>query len=379
MKIISLGPSFPYRGGLASFSDRLAKQFAAGGHSIEIFTFSLQYPKILFPGKTQYTEAPAPEGVKITRAVNSINPFNWILTGLKLRRAKPDILLIRYWLPFMAPCLGTIARIAKGNRQTKVIVIFDNVIPHENRPGDRFLTKYFTGAIDGAVVMSDTVMNDLKVFRKDIPVVLNPHPLFDNYGEIPDREKALQILQLDPVYRYLLFFGFIRAYKGLDLLLEAFGDPRLRKIKVKLVIAGEFYEDDSSYRQMVLNKDIGKEVLFFDSYIKDEDVPLFFSIADLVVQPYKSATQSGVTQIAFNYDKPMLVTDVGGLKEIVPDGKCGYVVTPDPEKIADAIVDFFANNRYSQFAEGVRNEKEKFSWEKMTSSIIEVYEKCRDK
>jgi D-inositol-3-phosphate glycosyltransferase len=376
MKIISLGPAYPYRGGPATFNDRLAQQFSAEGHSIEIITFSLQYPKLLFPGKTQFTNGPAPQGIKITRKINSINPINWITTGLKIKNEKPDILLIRYWLPFMGPCFGTVARIAKSNKHTVVICIFDNVIPHEKRPGDTVLTKFFTGSIDGAIVMSQTVLDDLKTFRKTIPVKLSPHPLFDNYGAKTEIKKALAALNLDTGNSYLLFFGFIRAYKGLDLLIEAFSDKRLRNRKLKLIIAGEFYEDETPYRLLIRKYNLENDVIFFDHFINDSEVSLFFSVAELVVQPYKSATQSGVTQIAFHFEKPMLVTDVGGLREIVPDGKCGYVVKPDSKYIAEAIIDFFDNNRKPLFTEGVRQEKEKFSWDKMTASIIEVYNKC---
>jgi glycosyltransferase involved in cell wall biosynthesis len=374
MKIISIGPAYPYRGGLASFNDRLAQQFSTEGHDVEIFTFSLQYPKLLFPGKTQYTDAPKPDDIKITRNLNSVNPFNWIATGFKIKRVKPDILLIRFWLPFMGPCFGTIARISKSNRHTKVICIFDKVIPHEKRPGDIILTKYFTNSIDGAVVMSQTVLNDLTAFRENIPVKLSPHPLFDNYGSPVGREEACTVLNLDKDPSYLLFFGFIRAYKGLDLLIEAFSDIRLRNRNIKLIIAGEFYEDDTLYKNLIKKYSLENDVIFFDHFIKDKDVPLFFSVADLIVQPYKSATQSGVTQIAFYFEKPMLVTDVGGLREIVPDGKCGYVVKPEPELISEAIIDFFDSNRKEKFTEGVKLEKEKFSWDKMTKTIIEVYD-----
>jgi len=327
MKIISVGPAYPYRGGLASFNDRLTQQFSAEGHDIEIFTFRLQYPKFLFPGKTQYTEGPPPDNIKITRKINSINPINWITTGLNIKREKPDILLIRFWLPFMGPCFGTIARIAKSNMHTSVICIFDNVIPHEKRTGDKAMTMYFTKSIDGAIVMSQTVFDELNAFNKKIPVKLSPHPLFDNYGLPVGRKKALAELKLDDENSYLLFFGFIRAYKGLDLLIEAFSDKRLRNRKLKLIIAGEFYEDKTPY----------------------ED------------------------QIAFYFEKPMLVTDVGGLREIVPDGKCGYVVKPEPEFIAEALLDFFDNDRKELFTAGVKREKEKFSWEKMTQAIVEVY------
>lgn len=377
MKIISLGPAYPYRGGLASFNDRLAQQLSAEGHDIEIFTFSLQYPGFLFPGKTQYSGGPLTVNIKITRMLNSVNPFNWIATGFRIRNINPDILLIRYWLPFMAPCFGTVARIAKRNRRTVVICIFDNIIPHENRIGDKVLTTFFTGSIDGAIVMSTTVLDDLRKFNKNIPVKLSPHPLFDNYGALISREAALKRLNLDADNLYLLFFGFIRAYKGLDLLIKSFSDKRLRNRKLKLIIAGEFYEDDTVYRQLIKNFNLESDVIIYDHFIKDEEVSLFFSGSDLVVQPYKSATQSGVTQIAFHFEKPMLVTDVGGLREIVTDGKCGYVVKPEPDAITEAIIDFFDNNRKSLFTEGVRTEKEKFSWNKMTNSISEVYNKCR--
>jgi glycosyltransferase involved in cell wall biosynthesis len=373
MKIISLGPAYPYRGGLASFNDRLAQQFSIEGHDIEIFTFRLQYPKLLFPGKTQYTDGLPPNKVKITRKLNSINPFNWLATGLKIKKEKPDILLIRFWLPLMGPCFGTIARVAKSNKHTIIICIFDNVIPHEKRSGDRILTKYFTNSIDGAVVMSQTVLDDLTAFREKIPVKLSPHPLFDNYGSPVGRKEALAALNLDADKSYLLFFGFIRAYKGLDLLIEAFSDRRLRNRKLRLIIAGEFYEDDTPYKDLIKKYDLENDIVFFDHFIKDNEVPLFFSVADLVVQPYKTATQSGVTQIAYYFEKPMLVTDVGGLREIVPDGRCGYVVKPEAVFIAEAIIDYFDNNRKEQLTEWVKQEKSKFSWDKMTSSIIEVY------
>jgi D-inositol-3-phosphate glycosyltransferase len=377
MKIISIGPAYPYRGGLASFNDRLAQQFSAEGIDIEIFTFSLQYPKLLFPGKTQYTDGPPPAGVKATRKLNSINPFNWISVGFKIKKEKPDILLIRFWLPFMGPCFGTVARIAKWNRHTRVICIFDNVIPHEKRPGDKFLTGYFANSIDGAVVMSETVMKDLKGFNNKIAVKYSPHPLFDNYGAQVARGEALAALNLEADNSYMLFFGFIRAYKGLAMLIEAFSDRRFRNRQLKLIVAGEFYEDDEPYKNLIKKYNLENDVLFFDHFIKDIEVPLFFSVADLVVQPYKTATQSGVTQIAFYFEKPMLVTDVGGLREIVQDGKCGYVVKPQPDLIAGAIIDYFDNNRKEEFTEGVKHEKQKFSWDKMTAAIIEVYRECQ--
>jgi glycosyltransferase involved in cell wall biosynthesis len=275
----------------------------------------------------------------------------------------------------MAPCFGTIARIAKSNGHTEVLCILDNVIPHEKRPGDKILTRYFMGCIDGAIAMSQSVLNDLQHFRNNIPVKLNPHPLFDNFGSPAPRSEALVKLGLEPDLKYLLFFGFIRAYKGLDLMIDAFSDSRFREMKLKLIIAGEFYEDATPYMELIRKFKLENDVVLFDRFINDNEVSLFFSVADLIVQPYRSATQSGVTQIAYHFEKPMLVTNVGGLKEIVPHGSCGYVVNTDPKEIADAITDFFENNRKEMFIKNVREEKEKYSWSKMTDSIMEVYNK----
>ena len=376
MKISLLGPAYPFRGGLATFNERLARQFSSECKDTDIRTFTRQYPRFLFPGKTQYSNGPAPEGIKIIRELNSINPFSWIRTGLKIRKERTDILLIRYWLPFMAPCLGVVARIAKSNKYTVIISVVDNVIPHEKRPGDIMLTKFFMNSIDGAVVLSDSVQKEVENFRKDIPICYTPHPLFDTYGKKLNRNDALSALKLDQNCIYLLFFGFIRNYKGLDILIRAFSDSRLRGKNLKLLVAGEFYENETLYRNLVRESGLEKDVIFYDRFIENTEVGLFFSGADLVVQPYKSATQSGVTQIAYYFDKPMLVTNVGGLKEIVEHGKCGYVVEPDPGNIADAIIDYFDNNRENAFTQCVRKEKARFSWNKVTDAVTEVFYKC---
>lgn len=376
MKITFLGPAYPYRGGIASFNERLAKQFSSEFKDVDIRTFRLQYPGILFPGKTQFSDGKRPSGIRITRELNSINPLNWIRTGFRINKERPDILLVRYWIPFLAPCLGTISKIARFNKYTMVIALTDNIIPHEKRILDRRLTKYFLKNIDGAVVMSDTVRKELESFRNDIPVRLTPHPLFDNYGRAMDRTEALKALNLDPNYRYMLFFGLIRHYKGLDLLLKAFADKRLRNKGLRLIIAGEFYENADPYKEIIRKNDLEDEVILFDYFIKDNEVGLFFSAADLVVQPYRSASQSGITQIAYQFNRPMLVTNVGGLKEIVSHMKCGYVVKPDPADISDAIVDFYDNNRRQTFSYNVKRAKDRFSWGKMTDKIIEVFYNC---
>lgn len=372
MKITIAAPAYPYRGGIAEFSNRLARQFSNEGHDVNIITFTLQYPEFLFPGKTQYTDSPVPQDLSVTREMNSVNPLSWISTGRKIKNDRPDILLLRFWLPFMGPCLGTIARIARSNHHTSVICIFDNVVPHEKRPGDRILTKYFAGSVDAGIVMAKSVGEELRTFRKNIPIKLNPHPLYDNYGAAVSREAALKALKLEKDCRYLLFFGFIRAYKGLDLLIEALADRRIRDMNIRLLVAGEFYEDSAPYRELIKKHNLDNEILMFDRFISDQEIPFFFGAADLVVQPYKNATQSGVTQVSYFYDKPMLVTNVGGLSEIVPDKVCGYVVEPEPVAIASSILDFFDNKRSETFSGNIKREKTKFSWSRMTETIIKL-------
>lgn len=372
MKIIILGTAYPYRGGLAVYNERLAREFQKEGNEVEIWTFSLQYPNFLFPGKTQFSEEAAPKDLKILRKANSINPFNWLKVRHEIKKAKTDIVITSFWLPFMAPCLGTIVRGARENGTPKVISIIHNIIPHEHHFGDRFLAKYFVKSVDGFVVMSESVLDDVKTFDTVKPKVFCRHPLYDNFGENVEREEALQELGLDPRFRYMLFFGLIRDYKGLDLMLKAYADSEFRKIDVRLIVAGEFYSGSEKYFE--LEKELGLEglVVWKCEFVPNSRVKYYFGAADIIVQPYKSATQSGVTQIAYHFEKPMLVTNVGGLSEIVPHGKVGYVVEPDENEIADKLIDFFSNNRQTEFAEGLIDEKKKYAWSNMTSAVIKA-------
>ena len=224
--------------------------------------------------------------------------------------------------------------------------------------------------------MSESTLNDIFTFKKDIHAKLNPHPVYDNYGQLIERDEAMKLLGFDSSFSYILFFGFVRKYKGLDLLIEAFANSGLRNRKIKLIVAGEFYDDDVFYKNMVAAYGLEDEILFFDRFINDNEVSAFFSVADIVAQPYRSATQSGVTQVAYHFEKPMIVTNVGGLSEIVPDGKCGYVVEPNPDSIYRAISDFFVNNRLQEFSNNVKEENKKYLWSAMTASLVEVYNKC---
>lgn len=373
--MILLTPAHPYRGGIAASSERLAQELQASGYSVLIYTFTLQYPGFLFPGKTQYSNDPAPEGLRIERRIHALNPLNWWRIGRELYRKKPDLLIIRYWLPFMAPCLGSILRLARRNGHTHSLCIADNIIPHEKRPGDTLLTRYLVGAVDSFIVMSRSVGTELRQFSQQVPYHYVPHPIYDNYGELAERNPALKQLGLDAHFRYLLFFGFIRGYKGLDLLLDALADQRLGDQPIRLIIAGEFYDDEAAYREQIERLGLQDRVILFSSYIPHEDVRWYFGAADLVVQPYRSATQSGISQLAYHFEKPMVVTRVGGLPEIVSHNESGYVTDIDPAAIASAIHDFFANNRMEAMQAEVRRRKQEFSWSNMVKSI-ETLSQC---
>ncbi|MEK7257897.1 MAG: glycosyltransferase [Bacteroidota bacterium] len=373
-KIVLLSPAHPLRGGIAAFTERFAQELQAEGYQVIIYTFSLQYPGFLFPGTTQFSSDPPPAGLDIRIKVNSINPFNWLKVGLELRRLRPDVIVPRYWLPFMAPCLGTILRLAKTS-QTKIIAIADNILPHEKRPGDRLFTRWFTGACDSFLVMSRSVMDDLRQFTTSKPASCTPHPVYDNYGEKMERNAALAALNLPAESRYLLFFGFIRDYKGLDLLLQAMADERLRKMNLKLIVAGEYYGNREFYEKLIAGLGIENQVVLKTDYIPTAEVRQYFGAADLIVQPYKSATQSGISQMAYHFEKPMVVTQVGGLPEIVPHGKAGYVVPVSAAAITDAVVDFYQNDKAAALTEGVRQEKRRFSW----GTFVDEFEKLWDK
>ena len=374
-RIIIVGPAYPYRGGIADFNERLAHEFINEGHEVTIYTFTLQYPSFLFPGKTQYAEGPAPEGLSIVRKVNSVNPLNWLKVGREIRRQRPDMVMIRFWLPFMAPCLGTIARVVRRDKHIKVVALLDNVVPHEKRIGDRVFARYMIKSVGGYVAMSESVLADAKAFDDTKPLALTPHPLYDSFGAKVTREEAIGALGLDADTRYILFFGLIRDYKGLDLLLRAFADSRLRGKGVKLIVAGEFYGNAEKYEQLERELGLAEHIVWYKEFVPADKVRYFFAAADLVAQPYKSATQSGITQIAYHFERPMLVTNVGGLAEIVPHGKVGYVTQPDATDIADALVDFVENRSEADYREGILQEKAKYAWNNMTAALFEVAEK----
>lgn len=372
-KIIIIGPGHPLRGGLATFNQRLAKEFINTGQDCSICSFSLQYPRIFFPGKTQYSSEPAPEGITIRSLINSINPFNWFRVGNKLRDEKPDLIIVRFWIPFMGPALGTILRRVRKNHHTKIICIADNIIPHEHRPGDGTFTRYFLKSCDAFITMSEKVMKDLRVYEKNKPAKIVQHPLYDNFGLPVSKQEAREKLKINNEELIILFFGFIRHYKGLDILFEAMADDRIKKAGIKLLVAGEFYEDKRQYLDLIDQLGIEDQLILKTDFIPDSEVRNYLCAADAVIQPYRNATQSGVTPLAYHFEKPMVVTNVGGLASLVPHEKVGLVAEPGPKSIADAILRFYQLGE-NYFIPHLRTEKQKYSWSNLVSAVTKLAE-----
>ncbi len=372
-KVIIIGTAYPFRGGgMSTYNERLARAYQQRGDDVTIYTFSLQYPGFLFPGKTQYSTDPPPSDLNIKVSVNSVNPLNWVKVGLEIKKLKADLVIIRYWMPFMAPCLGTLARIIRSNKHSKVVAITDNIIPHEKMPGGSLLSSYFVKSCDGFIAMSRAVLKDLEKFDAFKPRLFSPHPLYDTFGAAVPKITAKLKLGLEEGVHYILFFGFIREYKGLDLLIKAFADERFSPLPVKLLIAGEFYIDGKPYFDLIERLGLKDRIVLHTEFIENSEIVYYFCASDIVAQPYKDATQSGVTQIAYHFEKPMLTTNVGGLSEMVPDGKVGFVVAPVVDEISDALLRFFNENKEAEFSAQAAIEKKRFSWNILLERIDEI-------
>ena len=375
LKIFIIGPAFPLRGGPAQFNENLCLELNKEGHDAQIISYKLQYPNFLFPGSSQFEKSgSAPLGIKIHTILNTINPFNWLMVARFIRKQKPDFILFRYWLPFFGPCLGTIGKLVKSH--TKVLALTDNIIPHEKRIGDHIFTKYFVKNCDGFIAMSKVVLNDLSIFTQNLNKAYSPHPMYENYGDLISIDLARKKLNLNPHDKIILFFGLIRHYKGLDILLEALAAPEIKNQGIKLLIAGEFYDDKNFYLQLIKKLKLQDHVIVHDKFIPNDEVRDYFCASNLVAQTYRNATNSGVTMVGYFYEKPMLVTNVGGLSEIVPNEVCGYVVENNCALISEKVVDFFANNRENEFVKNVKIEKKKYEWIEFINSLLTLYNRC---
>ena len=372
-KIIIIGPAFPYRGGIANFNNSLAVEYKSQGADVKIYSFSLQYPSFLFPGKTQYEEGEGPKDIEIIPIINSINPFNWFKVASRIKKENPDYVIIRYWLPFMAPCLGTIAKLIR--KTTKVFAITDNVIPHEKRIGDSLLTKYFVKSCDAFLTLSSSVLDDLLKFTNTREKIFIPHPIYDSFGEIVEKSTSREKLGLDVNGKYLLFFGFVRKYKGLDVMIDVMADKRIQDLGVKLIVAGEFYDNKQEYISQINSLGIEESVILRSDFIPEDQVKNYFCACDMITQTYRTATQSGVTQIAYHFERPMLVTSVGGLAEIVPHNKVGYVCDIDTKQISDSILEFYTENKEKEFSDNTKEEKKRFTWKVLVEGIDNLIKK----
>lgn len=370
MKIIIVGPAHPYRGGIADTNESFAIALQNEGHQASIITFSVQYPSLFFPGKSQFSQDVAPKDLKISRLINTMNPLNWAKTAIAINKQQADLVIFRYWTPFLAIPLGYISRKIKN---TKKIALCDNVIPHEKKFFDKAFTAYFLKPFDGFITLSNQVKEELEQFS-NAPIMVHPHPINLNLGVAIPKHLAKEHLKLDINTSYLLFFGLVRKYKGLDLMLKAMAERPIREMNIKLLVVGEFYENPDTYKKLIDDLKINDSVEIRNQFVPTEEIKIYFSACDLVTQTYLTASQSGITQMALNFDKAVLVTDVGGLSEIIHHEKSGYVVDKTPIAIADSIVDFYTNKREALFSKQAAEEKKKYSWESLSKEVIEFVE-----
>jgi glycosyltransferase involved in cell wall biosynthesis len=377
LKIFIIGPAHPLRGGPAQFNENLCAELIKEGHDAQIISYSLQYPKFLFPGSSQFElNGKAPAGIKIHTLINTVNPLKWISVANFIKKEKPDFILFRFWLPFFGPSLGTIAKLVKSH--TKVLALTDNILPHEKRIGDKAFTQYFVNNIHGFIAMSKTVLNDISKFSNTSNKAYSPHPMYETYGNPVSKKEAREKLGINQDDKIILFFGLIRHYKGLDILLEAMAHPEIKKQNIKLLVAGEFYDDKQLYLDLIKKIQLEDYVLLHDKFIANEDVKYYFCSCNLVAQTYRNATNSGVTMVGYYYEKPMLVTNVGGLGEIVPDNKCGYVVENSVPLISQKILNYFNLNKEEEFTQNVKLEKKKYEWKEFIKVLLDLYNKTKN-
>ena len=371
MRIAILSCFYPYRGGIAQFNASLFEQLGKE-NEVKAFNFKRQYPDFLFPGKTQFvTEEDEAVPIESEALMDTVNPFTWIRTAKRIKEWKPDMLILRYWMPFFAPCLGFVAR--RMDSSCKVIAILDNVVPHERRFFDLPLTRYFLSGADGCVTLCSEVAEDLLRIKPEARYKIGYHPLYSHFGEKLPREEAENLLGLKHGRKNILFFGLIREYKGLDILIKAFGTlPE----DFQLVIAGEPYGSFETYGRLIDESGCKDRIFVFPEYVRDSEVKKYFSAADVTVLPYRSATQSGVSSVSYHFDVPMIVTNVGGLKETIGDRGTGIVAdSAEPECIAREIERFFSDSILRENCiKNIEAERKRLSWSEFCKELINFAE-----
>jgi len=367
MNITLVGPFPPFRGGIANFNSSLSEALSAR-HAVKKISFTTQYPNFLFPGKSQYQSS---GNIDNARILSSINPLSWKRTSAQIIAAKPDLVVFSHWMPFFAPSFSAVAKAVKKRSNAGIMAICNNIIPHEKRFMDKTLTSHFFKRVDYFMVMSRTVESDLHTFISEPKYIYSPHPLYDRFGPAIEKKEARHELNIYEK-NIILFFGLIRAYKGLDILIKAASKLKTHLKEFKIIVVGECYEDEEKYTEMVKSMAVEDVLELRFAYVEESEVCKYFSAADLVVLPYKSATQSGIVPIAYHFNTPVVVTDVGGLREIVPHGKAGYVVEPDPQDISEAIMKYFLENKKSEFSAFIKTYKERFSWQTFVKNLEDL-------
>jgi len=370
MRICLVGPAFPYRGGISHFTQMLSSAMSADGHDPHIVSFTRLYPSLLFPGRTQYEEQGAVVRIEGERVIDSVNPFSWKRAGHAVAVHRPDAVVVQWWHPFFAPAFRSVVGHARrAGARAPVVYLCHNVLPHESSVADRALARWGLARADAFLVQSNEDRGKLLSIHPRARMAVHPHPTYTQFARGGmTRDEARRRLGVNG--RVLLFFGLVRAYKGVHTLLAAFA--RLaEKIDATLLVVGEFYEDRAPYDREIAALGIGARTRVIDRYIPDDEVETYFRAADLVVLPYRSATQSGITQTAFAFERPVVVTAVGGLPDVVDDGVTGYVVPPDdPVALGAAIERFFARDAGESMSAAIRARSDRFSWKGCVDALV---------
>lgn len=371
MKIAMIGPVHPYKGGIAHYTDLLCRALREDGNEVQLYSFKFQYPKLLYKKPQKDMKSSGFGTNDADFCIHTLNPFNWIKVAGRIKKQKPELIILQWWHPYFAPCFWSICKLL---RREKILFVCHNVFPHERFPLDRLLTKWTLGCGRYFITQSKMDARDLLSVKHDAVYRVTPHPTYGMFcKQGMSMQKAREQLQIDQVQRVLLFFGFVRKYKGLQYLLEAMKLLKERDFKVQLWVVGDFGEDKEEYVEQIRAFEIGDQVQMVEGYVPDDEVEKYFAASDLVVLPYLSATQSGIVQIAFGFEKPVLVTEVGGLPDVVTNGKTGYVVEPrSAETIAEAIMDYYINNRREAFVSQIEKEKDRFSWKTFVDTMMEM-------
>ncbi len=371
MKIAMIGPVHPYKGGIAHYTDLLCRALREDGNEVQLYSFKFQYPKLLYKKPQKDMKSSGFGTNDADFCIHTLNPFNWIKVAGRIKKQKPELIILQWWHPYFAPCFWSICKLL---RREKILFVCHNVFPHERFPLDRLLTKWTLGCGRYFITQSKMDARDLLSVKHDAVYRVTPHPTYGMFcRQGMSMQKAREQLQIDQGQRVLLFFGFVRKYKGLQYLLEAMKLLKERDFKVQLWVVGDFGEDKEEYVEQIRAFEIGDQVQMVEGYVPDDEVEKYFAASDLVVLPYLSATQSGIVQIAFGFEKPVLVTEVGGLPDVVTNGKTGYVVEPrSAEMIAEAIMDYYINNRREAFVSQIEKEKDRFSWKTFVDTMMEM-------